>query len=407
MKSYNHLFEKVVQTENIKKAIMNASRRKRTRNDVAKILADIDREAEFIREMLIKERYIPGHGRKHIINEDSSKKNREIVKPHFAYDQIIHHAVIQVMEPIFLHGMYEYVYGSVPRRGSHKGAKRIRKWMMSDQRGTKYCFKYDIRHFYASVDKEILKGKLQRIIRDDKMLRLLFRIIDGNDPGIPLGYYTSQWFANFYLQDLDHYIKQELHAKYYVRYADDMVIFGPNKKDLHKMQAAIELYLNERLHLRMKRDWQVFRTEFMPKPSRKKPPRLNPDGSFKKNDRKLDYMGFLFDHEHLTLRKSSMITATQKAARINRKKKVNWFDATAMLSHLGKFNHTETRKVYEDRVKPYIDVKKLKKIVSVHQRKENDIERAKLESARRISDGKTSGRGHRIESNDGIPSPEH
>ncbi|MCB5607984.1 RNA-directed DNA polymerase, partial [[Ruminococcus] gnavus] len=78
----------------------------------------------------------------------------------------------------------------------------------------------------------------------------------------PLGYFTSQWFGNFYLKALDHYIKEELRAEHYMRYMDDMVILGKSKKKLHKIHAAIETYLNDNLDLEIKGDWQVFRFEY-------------------------------------------------------------------------------------------------------------------------------------------------
>ena len=80
-----------------------------------------------------------------------------------------------------------------------------------------------------------------------------------HERSVPLGYFTSQWFGNFYLKALDHYIKEELHAEHYMRYMDDMVILGKSKKKLHKMHRAIETYLNEELDLEIKGDWQGFR----------------------------------------------------------------------------------------------------------------------------------------------------
>ena len=377
MKSYNHLFEKVISIDNIKKAIDKASIGKRSRDDVVRVMSDIDEEAKKIREMLLNDEYRPSFKKVHIINEQNNLKVREIRKPHFAYDQIVHHAVIQVMEPIFLKGMYEYVCGSVPKRGAHAGSKRIKKWLMNDVKNTRYCMKCDIRHFYASVDQEILKEKLQKKIRDGKMLNLLNRIIDSCPEGIPLGYYTSQWFGNYLLQDMDHYIKQELKAKYYLRYMDDIVIFGSNKKELHRIRAAVERFMAVNLHLKMKDNWQIFRVEYTKK-------RNNTE---KVVGRKLDFMGFLFNHEHVTLRKRGLINVTRKAARVSKKEKINWYDATAMLSHLGKLKCTETRNIYEKWIKPRINVKELKRIVSKHQRKENELERIRMENARGLSGG--------------------
>ena len=366
MKTYKHLFEKVVETENIKLAIWNASKGKRDRKDVAKILSDIENQVKVIRQTLINDQYIPGCKKEETINEGSNKKARRIRKPDFEYDQIVHHAIIQILAPIFQKGMYEYVCGSVPKRGMHSGKRAIQRWIRNDTKNTKYCLKMDIRHFYQSVDTGILKEKLKRKIQDDRMLNLLFRVIDSCDTGLPLGYYTSQWFANFLLQEMDHYIKEQLYATYYLRYMDDMVIFGSNKKKLHKMQIVIEKYLNVNLHLKMKQNWQVFRMKYTGK-------------DLKEKGRALDFMGFYFFRCKTILRKSSMLAVVRKARKIRKKQCPTWHDAASMLSHMGKFKHTDTRNVYERLIKPYADIKKLKKLVSKHQRKVNQYAKSRIQ----------------------------
>lgn len=77
------------------------------------------------------------------------------------------------------------------------------------------------------------------------------------------GNFTSQWFANFYLQDLDHYIKEKLKIKYYLRYMDDMLLFGRNKKELHKCRGLVDEYLHKE-GLRLKENWQLFKTDSRP-----------------------------------------------------------------------------------------------------------------------------------------------
>ena len=107
------------------------------------------------------------------------------------------------------------------------------------------------------------------------------RVIRARRKGVPLGYFTSQWFGNFYLKELDHYIKQKLGAVHYMRYMDDMVILGKSKKKLHAMQREITSYLWKGLKLELKGDWQVFRFEYVAK-----------DGTV--CGRMLDFMGFQF-----------------------------------------------------------------------------------------------------------------
>ena len=96
---------------------------------------------------------------------------------------------------------------------------------------TKYTLQMDISKFYPSIDQDILIGLLHRKIKDAACMQILISIIRSIDSGLPLGNYSSPIFANFYVQGLDHHIREELGAKYMVRYMDDVVIFGPKKKE--------------------------------------------------------------------------------------------------------------------------------------------------------------------------------
>ena len=193
----------------------------------------------------------------------------------------------------------EFSCGSIPDRGVHYGKKYMRKWLDSYDGKKFFVLKMDVHHFFESINRRILKRKLKEVIRDKRFYRLLCiliehdkiafvakiltdagveidaeqtktlvgciafddisgaleilqeigitgamfdelkEIIEEMRKGVPLGYFTSQWFGNFYLKALDHYIKEELRAEHYMRYMDDMVILGKSKKKLHKIHAAI------------------------------------------------------------------------------------------------------------------------------------------------------------------------
>lgn len=322
MKTYKHLMEKIASEENIKAAIMNASKRKRDRKDVKEVLQDIDIHTKKIQKILLSGTYEAHIDTPCVINEGTHNKVRRIRKPHFKYDQIIHHCIIQVLQPIFSKPMYEYSCGSIPKRGAHYGKKRIEKWLRNDVKNTKYVFKMDIKHFYESVDKEILKQMLERKIKDRQAMELINKVIDSCEKGLPLGNYTSQWFANFMLTPLDHYIKEQLHAKYYMRYMDDIVIFGRNKKELHKIRREIEKYLRENLRLKIKENWQVFRFEY------------------KGKGRPLDFMGWQFYRNKTILRKSIFIRIMRKAKRVGKHTTIK--GAQGMISYMGYIKHTNT-----------------------------------------------------------------
>lgn len=360
MKTYKHLMEKIASEENIKAAIMNASKKKRNRKDVKEVLQDIDTHTEKIQKILLSGTYEAHIDTPCVINEGTHHKVRRIRKPHFKYDQIIHHCIIQVLQPIFSKPMYEYSCGSIPKRGAYYGKKRIEKWLRNDVKNTKYVFKMDIKHFYESVDKEILKQMLERKIRDKQAMELINKVIDSCERGLPLGNYTSQWFANFMLTPLDHYIKEQLHAKYYMRYMDDIVIFGRNKKELHKIRREIEKYLREKLKLKIKENWQIFRFEY------------------KGRGRPLDFMGWQFYRDKTILRKSIFIRIMRKARKVGKHTTIK--GAQGMISYMGYIKHTDTYGSYAQYIRPYVNIGKLKKFVAKRERSKNNA--AKLEKSR-------------------------
>ena len=232
------------------------------------------------------------------------------------------------------------------------------------------------------------------------MFEELKEIIEEMRKGVPLGYFTSQWFGNFYLKALDHYIKEELHAEHYMRYMDDMVILGKSKKKLHKIHAAIETYLNDNLDLEIKGDWQVFRFEY-PVFDKGGNPVLDKDGKQVTKGRMLDFMGFQFHHDRTTIRKSNIEAARRKANHISKQDKISWYNASVMLSYMGLFKHTDTYNYYIDYIKPKINVKKLKRIVSKHSRKENEHDR--LEKGDRNTAGQAGGGRQDIVAVNGLP----
>lgn len=262
-----------------------------------------------------------------------------------------------ILKPIFMRGMYEHSYGSVPDRGGLAGKKVIEKWIKHDARNCKYVLKMDIKHFFDSIPHDILKRKLGKIIRDKRFLAILFEVIDETEVGLPLGFYTSQWLANWYLQGLDHFIKENLGAVHYIRYMDDMVIFGPNKRKLHRMRVEIDNYLKNELGLEMKGNWQVYRFDHY---DAKKGKRVGRD---------LDFMGFRFFRDRTIMRKSIMFKCTRKARRMTKKTHINVYDARQMLSYLGWLDYTATYNVYLEYVKPNVNVKKLKRRVSADDKR--------------------------------------
>ena len=280
------------------------------------------------------------------IYDGITRKERIIIVPTME-ELLVQHCIVNAMKPMFCKGMYEHSYASLPGRGAHKGKKVIEKWIRTDPRNCKYVLKMDIRHFFDSIPHDRLKAKLRKTVHDEKMLDLLFRIIDVTEVGIPLGFYTSQWLSNWYLQGLDHYIKEQLQAVHYMRYMDDMVVFGCNKRVLHRIRQAIADYLETELGLELKANWQVFRFSY---------------GDDQGRD--LDFMGFRFFRKRTILRKSIMYKATRKAHKISKKEKATILDARQMMSYLGWIDCTDTYHMYQKWIKPKINFRQLRRKVS-------------------------------------------
>lgn len=363
MKSYNHLFEKVMDYDNIDRAIMQASKHKRERPEVKRVLDNKDRYIKKLQELLNNQTlyFVTHEGVK--INDGIQHKRRCIIQPHFVFDQIIHHCVIQAMQDLLNRGMYEFSCGSVPDRGANRGKRYIEKYIREHKNSSeiKYIAKMDIHHFFESVSPELLKARFKKYIHDDRMNWLLGKIVDAGNViidgemrhiGLPIGYYTSQWFANWLLQDLDHFIKEQLRAKCYVRYMDDIVIFGSSKRKLHKDIESIKNFLAA-YKLQLKGNYKVFKFDY-----------INKEG--KHTGSPLDFMGFQFYRDRTILRKSIMIKAGRKARKISRTPHLSWYEATQMLSYNGWFKHTNTHKTFEKYIKPYVCIKLCKKMVRRH-----------------------------------------
>ncbi len=347
MKTEKHIFERTISMQNITAAIYRAAEDKKDRKEVQEVLADVEKHAYQIHKMLVTGTYKPCPYKESFIREGAGQKQRKVTKIDFYPDQIIHWALVLQLQPVIEKGAYAYSCGSMPGRGPHFGKPKLEKWIRKDRKNTKYSAKLDITKFYESVTHTLAKASIRTIIKDPKMLWLLDTIIDSYPKGLPIGYLTSQWLANFILQKLDHLIKQVLKIKYYMRYMDDMILFGPNKRKLHKAVRMIMGYL-EKMNLKIKKNWQVFKLDA----------------------RALDFMGFRFFRHKTILRKSLMLRITRKAKRIYNKGKATFKDAAAIISYLGWIKHSQTYKVFKTRVVPYVSIKAMKAIIRQYSRGE-------------------------------------
>lgn len=206
------------------------------------------REAELLalKRELESGAYWPGSYRLFKVHDP---KERDIAVAPFR-DRVVHHAVVNILEPIYEPVFIYDSYATRKGKGTHRAVLRaqtfLRRWA--------WYYKADIRQYFASVDHEILLGLLARRIRDGRMMDLIGRIVRnaGGCRGLPIGNLTSQFLANVYLDPFDHHIKNDLGMKGYVRYMDDFVIFGDDPGRLDTVMIDASGYLEERLRLQLR-----------------------------------------------------------------------------------------------------------------------------------------------------------
>lgn len=290
MKRYNNLYEQIYSMENIESAHKNARKGKSHYTEVRMVNSDPDKYFIRIHEML-KNKTFRNSEYKVFVKSDTGK-SREVFKLPYFPDRIIHHCIMNILEPIWMKTLIKDTYSSLKGRGIHKGLKRIKK-ALKDKEGTQYCLKVDVRKFYPSIDHDILKQIMRKKIKDKDLLWLLDEIID-SAAGVPIGNYLSQYFGNIYLSGLDHWLKEQKGCKYYFRYCDDIVILHHNKNHLSKLRKEISEYLKTELNLELKSNWQVFPT----------------------NVRGIDFLGYRFFHHYTLVRKSIVKNFKRKIKKI-------------------------------------------------------------------------------------------
>lgn len=278
MKRVNNLYAKIYDMDNL--LLADEKARKGKQNSYGVQLHDRNKD-ENLKTLQNKLKNLAYETSEYSVFTITTPKERLIYRLPFFPDRIMHHAIMNLLEPILVSVFTRDSYACIKGRGVHDGVRRLKKDLAMDIPGTKYCLKLDIKKFYPSIDHEIMLSIIGRKIKDKELMLLLKEIVK-SAPGLPIGNYLSQYFANLYLTYMDHFIKEELKVKYYHRYADDMVLLSGSKDELWSYFEKIQIYLNEKLKLEVKEDYQVFPVQ----------------------KRGIDFIGYVFFHTHTLLRKS-------------------------------------------------------------------------------------------------------
>lgn len=252
MKRLSNLYENIYKPENIKSCYYEVIRNTKNKRQVYKLQNNAEKVIRTIYEELKNEKYVVGKYNVFVIYEP---KQRTIVSQGMK-DKIINHLIArEILYPAILPCLVPYNVASRPNMGTKRALEYLEKYRREFALKNKKYFilKCDISHFFFSIDHKILKKKLRKKIKDPKALKILFDVIDSYFTGIGIGSMTSQVLAIFYLNDMDHFIKEELKIKGYIRYQDDFLLFSESKEYLKFCLKEIKKFLEkEKLMLNKK-----------------------------------------------------------------------------------------------------------------------------------------------------------
>jgi len=326
MKRYGNLFNQIVDINNLLLAHSNARKNKTFYEEVKIIDRNPKYYCERIQKMLNEKTYLVS--KYETFEKIDKNKRRLISKLPYYPDRIIQWAILQIIGPIFERMFIYDTYSSIPNKGIHFGLQRVKK-ALQDEYNTRYCLKIDIRHYYPSIDHEILKSKLQKKFKDKDLIWILNLIIDSYDDGIPIGNYLSQYFANYYLTDFDRHCKQTLYLKHIYRYMDDVVILHKNKKYLHWLKNHFDYYFKKNLKINIKSNWQVFPT----------------------NVRGIDFLGYRIFKDYTLLRTSTKRRMKHKMKNIKSHERISYKDNCSIQSYKGWLKHCDSYRLYQKYIK--------------------------------------------------------
>lgn len=260
-KTAKNLWLKIIEWDNLILAAKEASRHKRYHADIMRFNANLEENVLDIRERLITGEWLPGPYREFEVYEP---KLRVIHAPAFS-DRVVHHALVQIIGQFFERRFIDHSFACRVGKGTHAASNYLCQMLRSAKEVYErtYVLKADISKYFNSIDHEILLELIGRVIGDRNVLNLIRKLVTccsctPGDKGLPLGALTSQLFANCYLDQLDHYVKDSMKMRHYARYMDDFIILHGNKQELWEIYFEIRDFLASRLRLDLNRKTKVF-----------------------------------------------------------------------------------------------------------------------------------------------------
>jgi len=253
--TYSNLYSQLCSYDNLLLAFKKAKKRKSRKPYVLEFEANLEDNLKQLQWELQHETYLPTPLKTFIIHEP---KTRKISKSHFR-DRIIHHAICNIIEPIFQKTFIYDSFANQKGKGTHVALKRFDYFKRkASKNNTESCYflKADVKHYFDTVDQEVLIEIISAKIKDERVISLIRKILENHKSrevgkGMPLGNLTSQFFANIYLNELDYFVKHKLRVRYYLRYVDDFVILHKFKHKLRFYKNRIDEFLKSRLKIKL------------------------------------------------------------------------------------------------------------------------------------------------------------
>ncbi len=333
-KRKGYLYYDIANFDNLMKAYYKARKGKRSKEEVAEFEFNLEKNLLDIEEKLMNFKFEFSGYKTFKIQEP---KERLISCAPFK-DRVVHHAICNVLEPIIDKTIIYDSYACRKGKGLHYAIQRAFKFYQKNE----YVYKFDIRKYFYTIDHEILLSKIKRKIKDPHLIKLLDGLLVTHQSssayylpfdddtifdfsrkrGLPIGNLTSQIFANFYLSGLDHYLKEDLHCKNYVRYMDDMLIFTNSKEELEEIKLKVADYLSKiRLHIHPHKN-QISKTKHG-----------------------VNFLGFRFKDNQIKLQNRNLVRFKRKLRDYSKKQLSVDEISLSFNGHLGYFNSGHCKKI--------------------------------------------------------------
>jgi retron-type reverse transcriptase len=321
MKRYGNLYEKICSYENLLIAAENARKGKGRQGTVKDFYKDFETNLRQLQTELLNHTFKTSTYSIFTVYEP---KERQIYRLPFR-DRVVHWAIMLVVEHIWTKTFTRDTYSCITGRGIHAAFRKL-KADLKDVAGTRYCLKVDVRKFYPTISHDILKNIIRKKIKDAALLELLDGIIDSvpAGEGVPIGNYLSQFFANLYLSEFDHLLKEQYKVKYYYRYADDIIILDSSKERLHALLVAMNDYLYSERNMKLKSNFQIFPVE----------------------GRGIDFIGYVFYHTHVLARKKNKQALARQLHRLRKKDLPEREIMLKVASRVGFIQHANSKNLF-------------------------------------------------------------